>query len=82
MHVLDYILDRLSGLFRFNRYSLVEKAYSVLFHVIGLSPWDVSERYCVTTASRESVRRWFHRLSKIFSVEKRFRNTIAVDETG
>jgi putative transposase len=52
-----------------------------LFHVIGLSLRDVSERYCVTTASRESVRRWFHRFSKIFSVEKRFRNTIAVDET-
>jgi transposase-like protein len=34
-----------------------------------------------TNASRESVRRWFHRFSKIFSVEKRFRNTIAVDET-
>ena len=26
MHVLDYIFGRLSGLFRFNRYSLVEKA--------------------------------------------------------
>jgi hypothetical protein len=41
MHVLDYILDRLSGLFRFNRYSLVEKAYSVLFHVVGLSLREV-----------------------------------------
>jgi hypothetical protein len=37
MHVLDYILDRIAGLFRFNRYSLIEKAYSVLFHVVGLS---------------------------------------------
>jgi putative transposase len=78
MHVLDYILDRL---FRFNRYSLVVKAYSVLFHVVGLSLRDVSERYCVTTASRESVRRWFHRFSKIFSVEGRFRGAVAVDET-
>jgi transposase-like protein len=34
-----------------------------------------------TNASRKSVRRWFHRFSKIFSVEKKFRNTIAVDET-
>jgi transposase-like protein len=81
MHVLDYILDRIAGLLRFNRYSLVEKAYSVLFHVVGLSLRDVSERYCVTNASRESVRRWFHRFSKIFSVGKKFRNTIAVDET-
>jgi transposase-like protein len=63
------------------RYSLVEKAYSVLFHVVGLSLRDVSERYCVTNASRESVRRWFHKFSKIFSVGKKFRNTIAVDET-
>jgi transposase len=76
MHVLDYVLDRLSGLFRFNRYSLVEKAYSVLFHVVGLSLRDVSERYCVTIASRESVRRWFHRFSRLFPVEKKFRNTI------
>ena len=29
----------------------------------------------------ESVRRWFHRFSRIFSVEKRFRNSVAVDET-
>jgi transposase-like protein len=34
-----------------------------------------------TNASRESVRKWFHRFSKIFSVGKKFRNTIAVDET-
>jgi putative transposase len=81
MHVLDYILDRLSGLFRFNRYSLVEKAYSVLFHVVGLSLRDVSDRYCLTNASRESVRRWFHKFSKLFSVGKKFRNTIAIDET-
>jgi transposase-like protein len=79
MHVLDYILDRLSGLFRFNRYSLVVKAYSVLF--VGPSLRDLSKRYCVTMASRESVRKWFHKFSKIFSVERRFRNTIAVDET-
>jgi transposase-like protein len=42
---------------------------------------DVSERYCVTNASRESVRIWFHKFSKIFSVGKKSRNTIAVDET-
>ena len=52
-----------------------------MFHVVGLSLRDVSDRYCVTNASRESVRRWFHKFSKIFSVGKKFRNTIAVDET-
>jgi transposase-like protein len=81
MHVLDYILDRISGLFRFNNYPLVEKAYSVMFHIAGLSFRDVSERYCVTTASRESVRKWFHRFLSIFSVDRRFRDTVAVDET-
>jgi transposase-like protein len=34
-----------------------------------------------TTAYRESVRKWFHRFSKIFSVERRFRGSVAVDET-
>jgi transposase-like protein len=34
-----------------------------------------------TNSSRESVRRWFHRFSRLFSVGKKFRNTIAVDET-
>ena len=34
-----------------------------------------------TNASGESVRRWFHKFAKIFSVKRRFRNTIAVDET-
>jgi putative transposase len=81
MHVLDYIMDRLSKLFRFNNYPLGEKAYSVMFHIAGLSFRDVSERYCVTMASRESVRKWFHRFSSIFSVDRRFRGTVAVDET-
>jgi transposase-like protein len=84
MHVLDYIMDRLSKLFGFNNYPLGEKAYSVMFHIAGLSFRDLSERYCVTMASRESVRKWFHRFSrfsKIFSVERRFRGAVAVDET-
>jgi hypothetical protein len=55
MYVLDYILDRLSRLFRFNNYPLDEKAYSVILHIAGLSLRDLSERYCVTMASRESV---------------------------
>jgi len=40
-------------LFRFNDYSLVEKAYSVMFYVASLS----LERYCVTMASRESAKK-------------------------
>ena len=48
MHVLDYILDRLCGLFRFNNYPLDEKAYSVMLHVSGLSLRDLSERYYIS----------------------------------
>jgi transposase-like protein len=81
MHVLNYILDRLSKLFKFNNYPLDEKAYSVMLHIAGLSFRDFSERYSVTAASKESVRRWFHRFSSMFSLDRRFRNTVAVDET-
>jgi hypothetical protein len=42
MHVLDYIIDRLSRLFRFNNYPLYEKVFCI-FHVAGLSLRDVSE---------------------------------------
>lgn len=52
MHVLDYIMGKLSRLFRLNNYLLDERAYSIMFHVAGLSFRDVSERYCVTMASR------------------------------
>jgi hypothetical protein len=57
MHVLDYIMDRVSRLFRFNNYPLDERAYSVILHAAGLSLRDFSERYCIMYASRESVRR-------------------------
>jgi transposase-like protein len=43
-----------------------------------LSLRNVSERYFVTTASRASVKKWFHRFSKLFSVD---RDSVAVDET-
>jgi hypothetical protein len=57
MNVFEYILDRMSRLFRFNNYLLDEKAYAVMLHAAGLSLRDISERYCVTMASKESVRR-------------------------
>ena len=81
MYVFEYILDRISSLFKFNNYPLVEKAYSIMLYIAGLSFRDLSERYFVTMASRESVRRWFHRFSSIFSVEERFRRAVALDET-
>mgnify|MGYP003881184203 FL=1 len=61
MHVFDYILNNISSLYRFNNYPLCGKAYAVMLYVAGLSLRDLSERYCITYASRESVRRWFHR---------------------
>jgi len=57
VNVFEYILDRVSRLFRFNNYLLDEKAYAVMLHATGLSLRDISERYCVTMASKESVRR-------------------------
>ena len=58
MHVLVYILDMISSLYRFNNCPLCGKAYAVMLYVAGLSLRDL----------KESVRRWFHRFSKIFSV--------------
>ena len=52
-----------------------------MLYIAGLSLRDLSEKYYITMASRESVRRWFHKFSSIFSIEKKFRNSVAVDET-
>jgi hypothetical protein len=49
---------------------------AVILHVSGLSLRDLSERYHVTMASRESVRRCFHRFPEIFSVKKKFKNFV------
>jgi transposase-like protein len=74
-------MDRISKLFRFNNYPLCGKAYSIMFYIAGLSFRDFSERYLVTMASGESVKRWLHRFSRIFSVDRRFRDEVAVDES-
>jgi transposase-like protein len=59
---------------------LDEKAYAVILYVAGLSLRDLSGRYHVTMASREGVRRWLHRFSGMFSVGRRFRRAVALDE--
>jgi len=51
MHVLDYILNKISSIYRFNNYPLYEKAYSIMLYVAGLSFRDISERCYVTMAS-------------------------------
>jgi transposase-like protein len=81
MHVIDVLLDSFSRLFRHHRYSPLEKLCSVILFVAGLSLRDVSERFCLTFASRESVRIWAHRSSSLFRPSKRVRRLAAVDET-
>jgi hypothetical protein len=55
MHVIDVLLDSFTRLFRHHRYSPLEKLYSVILFISGLSLRDISERFCLTYASRESV---------------------------
>jgi transposase-like protein len=81
MHVVDAVLDSFSNLFRSHRYSPLEKIYSVILFIAGLSLRDLSERLSLTGASRESVRIWVHRFSSLFKPSKRARRLVAVDET-
>jgi len=81
MHVFDYLVGSFSGLFRFHNYDPVEKAYAALLFIAGLSLRDVSERYGFSSASRESVREWAHRLCSLFRPGRKPRRLVAVDET-
>jgi transposase-like protein len=80
MHVIDAVLDSFSDLFRFHRYSPLEKLYSVILFIAGLSLRGLSERLCLTGASRESVRIWVHRFSSLLRPFRRVRRLVAVDE--
>lgn len=57
MHVLDYILKRISSLYRFNNYQLIEKTYTIMLYIAGLSLRDISERYYISR--RNIVERFF-----------------------
>jgi transposase-like protein len=78
MHIIDAVLDSFSNLFRSHRYSPLEKIYSVILFMAGLSLRDLSERLSLTGASRESVRIWVHRFSSLFRPSRRVRRLIAV----
>jgi hypothetical protein len=52
MRVIDAVLDSFSLLFRFHRYSPLEKLYSAILFMAGLSLRDLSERFSLTGASR------------------------------
>jgi putative transposase len=81
MHVIDAVLNSFSNLFWFHRYPPVEKIYSVFLFTAGLSLRDLSERLCLTGASRESLRIWVHKFSSLFKPSRRVRRLVAVDET-
>jgi transposase-like protein len=81
MHIINVALDSFSNLFRSHRYFPVEKLYSVILFTAGLSLRDLSERLCLTGASRESVRIWVHRFSSLFRPSRRVRRLVAVDDT-
>jgi len=81
VHVFDYLADKISSLFRFHNYSPLEKAYAVILYLAGLSLRDISERYELIGASRESVREWVHRVSMLFGPSRKPRRIVAVDET-
>jgi transposase-like protein len=80
MHVTDAVLDSFSNLFRSHRYPPVEKPYSVVLFTAGLSLRGLSERLCLTGASRESVRNGVHRFSSLLRPPRRVRRLVAVDE--
>jgi len=52
-----------------------------MLYIAGLSLRNISERYHITMDPWESIRRWLHKFSRIFSVEKMFRKAVALDET-
>jgi transposase-like protein len=81
MHVIDVVLDSFSNLFRSHRYHPLEKICSVFLFTAGLSLRYLSERLCLTGASRESVRIWVHRFSSLFKPSRRVRRLVAVDES-
>jgi hypothetical protein len=44
MHVIDAVLDSFSNLFRFHRYSPLEKLCSVILLIVGLSLREMKHR--------------------------------------
>jgi transposase-like protein len=76
MHVIDAVLNSFSNLFRSHRYPPAKKLFSVILFTVGLSLRDLSERLCLTGASRI----WVHRFSSLFKPSRRVRRLVAVDE--
>jgi hypothetical protein len=76
MHVIDVLLDSFSRLFRHHRYSPLEKLYSVILFIAGLSL--ALERLGITYfhetfGERNKIERWFRELK---NRTKRFHNNV------
>ena len=76
MHVIDVLLDSFTRLFRHHRYSPLEKLYSVILFIVGLSL--VLDRlgmnyFHETFGNRNKIERWFRELK---NRTKRFYNNV------
>jgi hypothetical protein len=60
---------------------LSRSSFSVILFIAGLSLRDLSERLCLTGASKESVRIWVHRFTSLFNPSRKVRRVVAVGET-
>jgi len=78
---LEELLEA-KNIFVRNRKKRRTHALGILMYHYGLSL-----RKCRTilsdfeNISHESIRKWYHKTDNIFSIEKRYRETVAVDET-
>jgi transposase-like protein len=79
---LEELLETKKNIFIRNRKQRKTRALGILMYHYGLSL-----RKCRTILSgfedisHESIRKWYHRTDAIFSVEKCYREVVAVDET-
>jgi transposase-like protein len=76
MHVIDVLLDSFTRLFRHHRYSPLEKLYSVILFIAGLSL--ALDRLGITYfhetfGNRNKIERWFRELK---NRTKRFYNNV------
>lgn len=78
---MEELLD-VENVFERNRTPLRIRALGIMLYHLGLSLCNCSMVLSsFTPISHESVRLWYHKSSALFSVEKRYREVIAVDET-
>ena len=82
--MLSYIekLLEFKNVFERNRTPLRIRALGILLYHLGLSLRSCSMVLSsFTPVSHESIRLWYHKSRRLFTVEKRYREIIAVDET-